>query len=249
MKTLIMRFAAPLQSWGSDSKFEARRTTQREPTKSGVVGLLAAALGRERNDPIDDLASMAFGIRIDQVGQLLVDYHTARNEKDAFVTRRYYLSDAVFVVGLEGPDSFLWELHSALEAPVFPLFLGRRSCPPVGRISLGIRDLTLYDALCSEPWQASDWYRAKLINKNSRKERNDGVYLTLVLDSARPGNLRRRDLPLSFSQQHRKYGYRYVDDNPRGVRIAIGVEAPEREEYATEHDAFGGGDTDVLITD
>ena len=44
MATLLLRLAAPLQAWGSDSKFETRKT-DREPTKSGVVGLLAAALG------------------------------------------------------------------------------------------------------------------------------------------------------------------------------------------------------------
>ena len=37
MATLLLRLAAPLQSWGSDSKFETRKT-DREPTKSGVVG-------------------------------------------------------------------------------------------------------------------------------------------------------------------------------------------------------------------
>lgn len=47
MATLLLRLAAPLQSWGSDSKFETRKT-DREPTKSGVVGLLAAALGLRR---------------------------------------------------------------------------------------------------------------------------------------------------------------------------------------------------------
>ena len=49
MATLLLRLAAPLQSWGSDSKFETRKT-DREPTKSGVVGLLAAALGLRRDD-------------------------------------------------------------------------------------------------------------------------------------------------------------------------------------------------------
>ena len=45
MATLLLRLAAPLQAWGADSKFETRKTG-REPTKSGVIGLLAAALGR-----------------------------------------------------------------------------------------------------------------------------------------------------------------------------------------------------------
>lgn len=44
MATLLLRLAAPLQAWGADSKFETRKTN-REPTKSGVIGLLAAALG------------------------------------------------------------------------------------------------------------------------------------------------------------------------------------------------------------
>ena len=47
MATLLLRLAAPLQSWGADSKFEVRKTN-REPTKSGVLGLLAAALGYRR---------------------------------------------------------------------------------------------------------------------------------------------------------------------------------------------------------
>ena len=39
MATLLLRLAAPLQAWGADSKFETRKTG-REPTKSGVIGLL-----------------------------------------------------------------------------------------------------------------------------------------------------------------------------------------------------------------
>ena len=48
MAALLLRLAAPLQSWGADSKFEVRKT-DREPTKSGVIGLLAAALGLRRD--------------------------------------------------------------------------------------------------------------------------------------------------------------------------------------------------------
>lgn len=44
MSTLLLRLAGPLQAWGTESKFETRRT-EREPTRSGVVGLLMAALG------------------------------------------------------------------------------------------------------------------------------------------------------------------------------------------------------------
>src|SRR5690554_5614048 len=100
MSTLLLRLAAPMQGWGVDT-FE-RRGTERIPTKSGVVGLLASALGRRRNESIDDLTKLRFGVRVDREGTLLRDFHTARSQKSAYVTIRYYLSDAVFLVGLEG---------------------------------------------------------------------------------------------------------------------------------------------------
>ena len=115
MSTLLLRLAAPMQAWGSDSRFEVRRTG-REPTKSGVIGLLAAALGRSRADSIDDLCQLRFGVRVDQEGQLLRDFHTAhQGTKTAYVTQRYYLCDAVFLVGLESEDEeWLQELDRAL---------------------------------------------------------------------------------------------------------------------------------------
>ena len=59
MATLLLRLAAPLQAWGADSKFETRKTA-REPTKSGVIGLLAAALGlrRDETEPLTRLAQL-----------------------------------------------------------------------------------------------------------------------------------------------------------------------------------------------
>ena len=51
MAVLLLRLSAPLQAWGTEnSKFEIRKTG-REPSKSGIVGLLAAALGIRRNEP------------------------------------------------------------------------------------------------------------------------------------------------------------------------------------------------------
>ena len=60
MSVLLLRLKGPLQSWGDSSRF-TRRETRQEPTKSGVLGLLAAAQGRRRGDPIEDLAGLAFG--------------------------------------------------------------------------------------------------------------------------------------------------------------------------------------------
>ena len=92
MATLLLRLAAPLQAWGADSKFETRKTN-REPTKSGVIGLLAAALGlrRDESEALARLAQLRFGVRVEREGQLLVDYHTAKaqREKNPYVTYRH----------------------------------------------------------------------------------------------------------------------------------------------------------------
>lgn len=88
MGTLLLRLAGPLQAWGYDSKFETRRTG-REPTKSGVTGLLAAALGRKRDEAIDDLLALHFGVRVDKEGELLHDYHTVQMKSGkTYVTHR-----------------------------------------------------------------------------------------------------------------------------------------------------------------
>ena len=71
MSTLLLRLAGPLQAWGYESKFEKRRTG-REPTKSAVVGMLAAALGRRRDESVEDLCSLNFGVRVEEEGQLTV---------------------------------------------------------------------------------------------------------------------------------------------------------------------------------
>ena len=80
---------------GIDSKFEVRRT-ENAPSKSGVTGLLAAALGIQRNEDISSLNQLRLGVRTDQEGRLLKDFHTAHSEKNSYITTRYYLSDAIF---------------------------------------------------------------------------------------------------------------------------------------------------------
>lgn len=68
MAVLLLRLAAPLQAWGSSSKFIVR-STEREPTKSGVIGMIAAALGIQRNDDpqkLVPLTTLRFGVRADK---------------------------------------------------------------------------------------------------------------------------------------------------------------------------------------
>lgn len=207
MNTLLLRLAGPLQSWGVDSKFE-RRGTENIPTKSGIIGLVAAAQGRKRDESLEDLKELRFGVRVDRTGSLLCDYHTARNQKTAYVTQRYYLADALFLIGLEGSLGLLEVIEAAMKKPVYPLFLGRRSCPPEGRVVLGIRkDKPLKVALRSEPWLLSEW---------RQESEAVQVNLRIVLEGGEAGSRQRlafrRDLPLSFDQTHRKYGFSSISE-------------------------------------
>ena len=213
MATLLLRLAAPLQSWGADSKFETRKTN-REPTKSGVVGILAAALGIGREEPerLAPLNRLRFGVRVDQEGELLVDYHIARKEErtrgnetkvTSYETRRHYLADAIFLVGLESEDAaFLRGLEEALRRPVFSLYLGRRSCPPTLPLCLGIREAGLEAALKEEP----------PLTSGRRKPGAGPGRMMLDAVPGEPGAVPRRDLPLSFSQTHRQFAYRAVKE-------------------------------------
>ncbi len=207
----MLRLSAPIQAWGVDSKFDIRQT-EREPSKSGVIGLLAAALGLGRDDDaaLKDLNTLNFGVRIDQEGKLLRDFHMVhKDEKTSYLTHRYYLSDAVFLVGLESTsESHLQTLENAVRSPAFPLFLGRRSCPPSLPIVLGIRSVGLQQALYEEPWQSSDWMQQQYIRQYGKTR----PHLRLITD-AKPGDVtiaRQKDVPLSFNPANRQYGYRAV---------------------------------------
>lgn len=223
MATLLLRLAGPMQSWGVDSKVDVRGTSA-HPSKSGVIGMIAAAMGRSRDDPLDDLKSLSFGIRIDQPGTLMRDYHTVHGSKSAYVTERYYMEDAVFLVGLEGNDGLLNSVDEALRHPYYPLFLGRRSCPVTGKVSLGIKDVSLSEALNKEPWMASSWYAHKHPNAE----------LEITMDSDGSDGYMVRDEPISFSQKRRLYGFRKV--------MTSGISANFNNslyvEKATEHNAI-----------
>ena len=242
MSTLLIRLAAPLQSWGIDSKFE-RRNTGRTPSKSGVVGLCAAALGynRREDEKIKKLAGLRFGVRVDNPGTLQKDFHMAHEESfwdssdrttinrdkkaSSYLTMRYYLSDAVFLVGLEGDEGFLMDIDEALRFPRYPLFLGRRGCPPEGHVALGVVSDSLKESLERYPRLAIT-RSSKPAEKNLRilvdaekrgSEFNRGVYLL-------------RDLPLSFNPEHRKYDLRTVCEYDANISQMV--------ENIESHDAF-----------
>ena len=153
MSTLILRLTGPMQAWGLQSRF-SDRDTAREPTKSGVLGLVCAALGKPRDErpddgfpPLADLAALRMGVRVDREGQPRYDYHTAQDVlvasstsrqiekgspklKDTEPSTRHYLADAWFTVGLEGDHALLERIDAALAVPYWPLALGRKAFPP-----------------------------------------------------------------------------------------------------------------------
>lgn len=93
---LALLLDGPLQSWGYASRFE-RRTTALHPTRSGVLGITAAALGIDKHEP-DEAVQLA---RLDALHfttvqfdkrdwrgrdlpiQRLADYHTVAFSREA----------------------------------------------------------------------------------------------------------------------------------------------------------------------
>jgi CRISPR system Cascade subunit CasD len=228
---LVLRLAGPLQSWGGRSQFN-RRETLGEPTKSGIVGLLAAAQGRRRQEPIEDLVGLTIGVRTDQPGTLLRDFHTVsdlrglglptaavdakgrqkrRSSAASQLTHRFYLQDAVFIVAIEATEPVLTGLADALRAPGFPLALGRRACPPTQPLLLPADDECLWpgtvlDVLGSVGWQAGPAVRRAVERRQPRPRTID---LPVTVDDP-DGDDVRSDLPCSFDPRQRAFSTRRV---------------------------------------
>lgn len=235
MAVVALRLAGPLQAWGSRSRF-VRRETEKEPTKSGVLGMIAAAQGIRRTDPLEGLLGLRFGVRIDQPGRLIRDFQTAqrpKRKKDGTIgwsslplSYRYYISDAVYLAVLEGDGALVEGIDEALRTPVFPLYLGRRSCPPAGPVALGTSDNTLEEALASLPWMAS--------TRDQQRHRAKTVHLNTVRD-AHPDESRGelvQDVPVSFDPNRRQHAWRAITrgiveiDNPHGIADTGGEHDP-----------------------
>ena len=150
---LVFVLHGPMVAFGGVAVGE-RRTGEVRPARSAVLGLLAAALGVER-DAAEQQAAMERGygvaVRTDATGATLSDYHTAqvpparrgvqhatrRAELDAkpletILSRRDYRTDALFTIGVwTRPDApfALEAIATALRQPHFVLSIGRKSCP------------------------------------------------------------------------------------------------------------------------
>lgn len=154
---LTFTLYGPLASWGDIAVGEARPTFA-HPSKSAMVGLLAAALGVDRDqEEVHRRLQEDYGLAVlvESAGVPLRDYHTTQTPTQASLKRqggahtrgqelraddlgtilsnRDYRCEAWYGVFLwvESPEPpySLQELAEALEHPTFHLYLGRKSCP------------------------------------------------------------------------------------------------------------------------
>ena len=227
MPTLLIQLVGPMQSWGTTSRFD-QRDTGKEPSKSGVIGLLAAAMGIDRENWVDlePLTRLVMGVRHDRPGVPKRDYQTAGCAKtdkiikadgkpsdDGIVSRRDYLADAAFLVGLAGADRSVMErAYAALRDPVWPLALGRKSYVPSEPIWIkdGLHDGALHEVLKHRTWIAAP-----------RRWEDPPKELLLSMESTDGSGALKMDQPLS-SFAERRFGSRFV----RSEWIPFPQEAP-----------------------
>lgn len=234
-----------MQSWGTDSRFSVRQTDL-TPSKSGVIGLVAAAQGLRRTEPLTELTDLRFGVRADQPGRLLRDFQTARRDdgRGASISHRYYLNDAVFLAALQSDDrEWLQRIRGYLRRPVFPLYLGRRSCPPSGPIPNEIFDGSIEEAFSVIPWCAGQAER-------KAQRHHAQVCIETRIDAApgRSGTVRQRDIPVTFDPERREHRWREIDfgrvwlpnpefrDDPNSAASSMGGSEPAPD--ADSHDVF-----------
>ena len=240
MSGLVLRLAAPLQSWGEHSAF-ADRDTLRFPTRSGLIGLFASAQGMRRGESLSRYDPLRLTVRVDRPGITLSDFHTvgggrARNgtvltaeggrrspATATIVTRRHYLSDAVFVVAVEGEDEVLQPLAAALAKPHWQPYLGRRSCPPDQPL--------LLRAGAGDP--VGDLATKVPVPRHLRRDPDGGVHpgeLDFVFEGARDDATvmtELADVPDSFARLDRRYRTRAVSVTAQPVPGELWIGRPQ----------------------
>ncbi|KJY26259.1 type I-E CRISPR-associated protein Cas5/CasD, partial [Streptomyces katrae] len=122
------------------------------------------------------------------------------------VSERFYLADAVFLAAVAGEEELIRTLHTAVRAPVYLPYLGRRSCPPQGPVDLGIREGDdAAAALRREPWYAAEWHQ-----RRHSKQAHVPLQLLAEASADAPRGTPVRDQPVTFAPEHRRYALRNV---------------------------------------
>lgn len=234
MKTLLLKFSGPLQSWGIDSHFE-QRNTSRYPSKSAILGFVAAALGyrRSETEKIQELNSLSFAVRVDQPGTLLKDFHIAKASKHTYVTYRYYLQDAIFLVAIShNNNDWIDKIEFALKHPVFQLFMGRKSAPVDSRFLMESTEKDIQTIFENYNWQACEYYKKTRYRDSAAVNTIElDAYFDAGLIETDVDTLMPRDRVISFSKQKREHGFRPV------IKKTIRLKSIEVNRVL-EHNAF-----------
>lgn len=221
--TLFLRLEGPLQSWGERSRWSIRDSAS-EPTKSGLIGLIACALGYARDEQIRPLSQKTrLGIRVDAPGTQIVDYHTIGGGYDyptlltaqgkpkkssgsphTEISERAYLCDASFLAAVQLRDDndalLIDQMANALQNPVWPVYLGRKTCVPSKPVFAGVGR---FDDLQQALTQHESFTQYRQARRNKRP-----FTLKFVLESDQPTGRRLRDN--IHSRQYRVYHPRYT---------------------------------------
>ncbi|ABA88213.1 CRISPR processing complex protein CasD [Syntrophotalea carbinolica DSM 2380] len=155
MKHLVFRLYGPLAAWGEIAVGESRHSAV-YPSKSALLGLLAAALGIRRDEEEQQAALAAgylFAVKVLRTGSLLRDYHTTQVPDSAgkvvyrtrreelirgkarlgtILSSREYRCDSMALVAVRANANAPFTLETIREKllkPAFLLYLGRKSCP------------------------------------------------------------------------------------------------------------------------
>lgn len=231
--TLFLRLEGPLQSWGERGRWSVRDSAL-DPTKSGVIGLIACALGYREDEQIRPLSQKTcMGVRVDAPGRLITDYHTIGGGYDSptlltaeakpkkspsgqphtELSNRDYLCEASFLVALQvkqvEDEGLIEQIAAALQNPVWPIFLGRKSCPPTVPVFAGVGDFgNLQSAL-------TNYEGFTLYHRQGKQQ--EPVFLRLILETDAQIGVRRRDN--IYSRRYRVFHPRYVETGQHKVKI------------------------------
>lgn len=218
--TLFLRLEGPLQSWGERARWDVRDTAP-EPTKSGIVGLLGCALGIKEDDKLASISrKIRVGIRCDRPGTFSIDYQTvtggvlsaegkiklnaSTHTPETVVSSRVYLSDASFLAAIQAEPEDIQEFSHAVRDPVWPVFLGRKSCPPTCFIYEGEGDFTSLEQALKE-WRISD----NRISGFSKNESGSAMIRAVIECGPDEGVMRRDEI---LSNRYRTFLPRYTRD-------------------------------------
>lgn len=237
MSGFLLRLAGPMQSWGEHSMF-GERDTLPYPSRSGLIGMFAAAQGVRRGDPLDRYKELKFTVRVDRPGVRLVDFHTiggglpkertvptaAGKRLDpktaTIVTRRSYLADAVFTVAVTGPEADT--IADALAAPYWQPYLGRRAFVPDPLLVLRRR--------VADP--VRELVEAVPLPHRRVEEDAATVLVDLIYEEGEYPDTRTltvlNDVPLSFDSKSRRYSTRQIRVVPTEVPATL-VAGPGRD--------------------